>query len=56
MTSKVYVALRVKATPERAFEAFVGEIGAWWRPNPLFQTTPAARACCRSSPAARAAG
>lgn len=40
MTSKVYVALRVKASPERAFQAFVGEIGAWWRPSPLFQTTP----------------
>jgi hypothetical protein len=40
MTSKVYVALRVKATPERAFQAFVEEIGAWWRPNVLFQTTP----------------
>jgi len=40
MTSKVYVALRVKATPERAFQAFVTEIGAWWRPNTLFQTTP----------------
>jgi uncharacterized protein YndB with AHSA1/START domain len=40
MTSKVYVALRVKATPERAFAAFVEEIGAWWRPNVLFQTTP----------------
>ena len=40
MTSKVYVALRVKATPERAFEAFVGEIGDWWRPSGLFQTTP----------------
>jgi uncharacterized protein YndB with AHSA1/START domain len=40
MTSKVYVALRVKATPERAFAAFVQEIGAWWRPSPLFETTP----------------
>jgi uncharacterized protein YndB with AHSA1/START domain len=40
MTSKVYVALRVKAAPERAFQAFVEEIGAWWRPNVLFQTTP----------------
>ena len=40
MTSKVYVALRVRATPERAFAAFVEEIGVWWRPNPLFQTTP----------------
>ena len=40
MTSKVYVALRVKATPERAFAVFTGEIGDWWRPNGLFQTTP----------------
>jgi uncharacterized protein YndB with AHSA1/START domain len=38
--SKVMVALRVKATPERAFEAFVGEVGAWWRTNPLFAFTP----------------
>jgi uncharacterized protein YndB with AHSA1/START domain len=42
MTSKVYVALRVKATPERAFEVFVAEIGGWWRPSDLFQTTPRA--------------
>ena len=40
--SRVYVALRVRATPERAFEAFVAEIGQWWRPNPLFPTTPRA--------------
>jgi uncharacterized protein YndB with AHSA1/START domain len=40
VTSKVYVALRVRTTPERAFAAFVEEIGAWWRPSPLFQTTP----------------
>lgn len=40
MTSKVYVALRVKASPERAFQAFVEEIGQWWTPNRLFQTTP----------------
>ena len=42
MTSKVFVALRVKAPRERAFDAFVREIGAWWRPNGLFQTTPRA--------------
>nr|WP_246371160.1 SRPBCC family protein [Phenylobacterium haematophilum] len=34
--------MRVKAAPSRAFAAFVGEIGAWWRPNGLFQTTPRA--------------
>jgi uncharacterized protein YndB with AHSA1/START domain len=42
VTSKVFVALRVKAAPERAFAVFVEEIGAWWRPNRLFQTTPLA--------------
>ncbi len=42
MTSKVYVALRVRATPSRAFEVFTGEIGAWWRPSQTFQTTPRA--------------
>lgn len=40
MTSKVLVALRVQASPERAFAAFVEQIGDWWRPSPLFQTTP----------------
>jgi uncharacterized protein YndB with AHSA1/START domain len=40
MSSKVLVALRVKAAPDRAFAVFVEEIGAWWRPNLLFQTTP----------------
>jgi len=39
-TSRVYVALRVPASPERAFEVFVEEIGQWWRPNVLFETTP----------------
>jgi uncharacterized protein YndB with AHSA1/START domain len=38
--SKVYVALRVKASPERAFQAFAAEIGQWWRPSMLFETTP----------------
>ena len=40
MTSRVVVALRVKASPERAFAAFVGEIDMWWRPNSLFRFTP----------------
>jgi uncharacterized protein YndB with AHSA1/START domain len=42
VTSRVLVALRVAVGPERAFRAFVEEIGAWWRPNGLFQTTPRA--------------
>jgi len=40
VTSKVYVALRVKASPDRAFAVFVDEIGSWWRANALFETTP----------------
>ena len=35
--SRVLVAVRVDATPERAFAAFTGEIARWWRPNRLFQ-------------------
>jgi len=42
VTSKVFVALRVRASPERAWAAFTQEIGAWWRPSGLFQTTPRA--------------
>jgi uncharacterized protein YndB with AHSA1/START domain len=37
LPSRVLVALRVDATPERAFAAFTNEIGTWWRPNELFQ-------------------
>ena len=43
MSSRVLVALRIKATPARTFAAFTQEIGAWWRPNALFAFTP--RAC-----------
>ena len=39
MTSRILVSLRVAASPERAFDVFVGEIGTWWRPNPLFRFT-----------------
>jgi uncharacterized protein YndB with AHSA1/START domain len=40
MASRVLVAMRVGASPARAFEAFTAEIGRWWRPNPLFAFTP----------------
>ncbi|VTZ22707.1 ATPase [Methylocella tundrae] len=40
MTAAVIVSLRVKATPQEAFGIFTQEIGAWWRPNALFQLTP----------------
>jgi uncharacterized protein YndB with AHSA1/START domain len=39
VSSCVVVSLRVAARPQRAFEAFVQEIGAWWRPNALFDFT-----------------
>ncbi|MGH6888077.1 MAG: SRPBCC domain-containing protein [Rhizomicrobium sp.] len=40
MTSRILVSLHVGATPERTFDVFVREIGAWWRPNALFRFTP----------------
>jgi uncharacterized protein YndB with AHSA1/START domain len=40
MSSKILVALRIKAPPSRVFEAFTADIGAWWKPNPLFSFTP----------------
>jgi hypothetical protein len=40
LASQVIVALRVRASPERAFEVFTREIGAWWRHNPMFRFTP----------------
>ena len=39
MASSILVALRVGASQQRAFDAFVGEIGAWWKPNGLFDFT-----------------
>ncbi len=39
MTSRVFVALRLPATPARAFEAFTREIASWWLPDPLFPIT-----------------
>jgi uncharacterized protein YndB with AHSA1/START domain len=42
VTSSVTVALRVKATPERAFDVFTRDIALWWRPNVVFATTPRA--------------
>ena len=40
MASRVVVALRVKASPARAFEVFTAEIDQWWTPNGLFAFTP----------------
>jgi uncharacterized protein YndB with AHSA1/START domain len=40
VSSRILVALRVPASPGRAFEAFTAEIGAWWKASPLFAFTP----------------
>ena len=40
MSSRVVVALRVAATPRRAFDGFTRDIALWWRPNALFRFTP----------------
>jgi len=50
MASRVLVAMRVKVTPERAFEAFTREIAAWWRPSGLFQFTPQDTGALRFEP------
>lgn len=39
MRSRIEVALRVAASPERAFDVFTREIHLWWRPNSLFGFT-----------------
>lgn len=41
--SRVLVALRVPAEPERAFAAFTEQIGDWWEPNGLFEFTEGRR-------------
>ena len=40
MSSRVLVALRIRAAPQRVFEAFTREVGLWWQPNALFAFTP----------------
>ncbi len=40
MASRILVSLRVAAPPGRAFDVFVREIHAWWRPNGILRFTP----------------
>jgi len=42
VSSRVFVAIRVDVPPQRAFDVFVSDISAWWRPNGLFLTSPRA--------------
>ncbi len=48
--SAVIVSLRVRATPQEAFDVFTQEIGAWWRPSGLFQLTPRGDGALRFEP------
>lgn len=56
MSSRVQVSLRVAASPQRAFDVFTREIGAWWRPNQLFQFTPQSAGILSFEPAEQAGG
>ena len=38
--SRVLVAVRVRASAERAFTAFTEQIGQWWQSSELFPITP----------------
>jgi uncharacterized protein YndB with AHSA1/START domain len=40
VASRVLISVRVKSTPERAFEVFTRDISLWWAPNPEFAFTP----------------
>ena len=40
MASRVLISVRVKSTPQRAFEVFTRDIALWWKPNPEFAFTP----------------
>lgn len=48
--SAVIVSLRVKATPQEAFDVFTQEIAAWWKPNGLFRITPRGDGVLRFEP------
>ncbi len=39
MSSRVLLATRVAASPQRAFQVFVDDIGLWWQHNDLFRTS-----------------
>jgi uncharacterized protein YndB with AHSA1/START domain len=50
MSAAAIVALRVAATPQRAFEAFTAEIAQWWVAHPLFALTPQGDGTLRFEP------
>lgn len=44
------MSLRVKATPQEAFDVFTREIAAWWKPSALLQLTPRGDGLLRFEP------
>ncbi|HEX4304215.1 MAG TPA: SRPBCC domain-containing protein [Rhizomicrobium sp.] len=38
--SSILVSVRVRATPQEAFDLFTRDIALWWQPSPLFRFTP----------------
>ncbi|MFN3462827.1 MAG: SRPBCC domain-containing protein [Terricaulis sp.] len=48
--SAVIVSVRVKATPQEAFDVFTRDIAVWWRPKGLFQLTPRGDGALRFEP------
>ncbi|WP_432768882.1 MAG: ATPase [Sphingopyxis sp.] len=51
MTAAVIVALRVAATPARAFEVFTRDIGRWWQSHALFELSRRGDGALRFDPA-----
>ena len=51
MSAAVIVALRVAASPARAFEVFTAEIGSWWKSHPLFMLSRQGDGALRFDPA-----
>lgn len=50
LVSAVIVSLRIASPPQAVFDAFIREIGSWWRPNMLFQLTPRGDGTLRFQP------
>jgi len=51
MSAAVIVALRVAATPARAFDVFTHEIGLWWKSHALFEVSRKGDGALRFDPA-----
>lgn len=50
MNAAVIVSIRIAASPQECFDAFVDDIALWWKPNGLFQLTPRGDGALRFEP------